>query len=188
MRIFQSSVVLLPKGCEFLRVPWRPEGCEASDKKLRILSTRQLKSEDGYLSLSEFASWELSEVCAVLSKSASFQMLYCILRSMRSSLQQLHRRQLLKLFALWLLTINSDAALVSSAFRIIQCSNCTSPWLLSVRPFGFCVLRMIHLPHHKYDTQTTQKILLEEYRLDLFTVFALPVKNSSKVYGKSDCS
>ena len=47
-------------------------------------------------------------------------------------------RQHLKLFVLWLLTINSDAALVPSAFRNIQCSNFTSRWLLSVRPFGFC--------------------------------------------------
>ena len=132
------SSVELPKGYEFLGVPWRPEGCEAYDKNSRILSTRQLKSQDVYLTRSEFASWELPGVCAVLSRSASLQMLHFILRSMRSSLQQLHRRQLLKLFVLWLLTINSDAALVSSAFRNIQCSNFTFRWLQSVRPFGFC--------------------------------------------------
>ena len=84
------------KGNEFLGVPWRPEGCEANDKKSRILSTRQLKSQDAYLSPSEFTSWELPGVCAVLSRSASLQMSHFILRSMRSSLLQLHRRQLLK--------------------------------------------------------------------------------------------
>ena len=54
-----SSFRELPKGCnvfegsfEFTR---RPEGCEADDKKLRIVSTRLLESEDIYLSLWEFA-------------------------------------------------------------------------------------------------------------------------------------
>ena len=99
MRIFQISLEF-PKGCEFLGVPSKPEGCEANDKKSRILSTRQLKSQDAYLSPSEFTSWELPGLCAVHSRSSSLQMLHFALRSMRSSLQQLHRRQLLKLFVL----------------------------------------------------------------------------------------
>jgi len=54
MRNFESSLEL-PKGCNVLEVSFeftrRPEGCEADDKKLRIVSTRLLESEDFYLSL-----------------------------------------------------------------------------------------------------------------------------------------
>jgi len=54
MRIIESSLEM-PKGCgefegsfEFTR---RPEGCAADDKKLRIVSTRLLESNDFYLTL-----------------------------------------------------------------------------------------------------------------------------------------
>ena len=97
-------------------------------------------------------------------------MLHFILRSMRSSLQQLHRRQLLKLFVLCLLTINSDATLVPSAFRNIQCSSFTSRWLLSVRPFGLCCTHLLisssewsFLLIRNTALKRRKKILLEEY-------------------------
>ena len=105
-------------------------------KKLRIVSMRQLQSEEFYLSPWEFVSWELLRFCAVVSRSASLQMSHFTRRSMRCYLQQQQRREFLELFVFWLLTINSDAALVSSAFRNNTCSNFTSRWLLFVRPFG----------------------------------------------------
>jgi len=54
MRIFESSLEL-PKGCDVfessLESTRKCEGREADDKNHRIVSTRQLKSEDVYSSL-----------------------------------------------------------------------------------------------------------------------------------------
>jgi len=65
---------------------------------------------------------------------------------------------------LYLLTIDSDATLVSSTFEITHSSNFESRWLLPVWPFGDLRILLLHaLPapndfvHHKYGTQTTQK-------------------------------
>ena len=81
-------------------------------------------------------------------------------------------RRLLYLFVIYLLTIDSDAALVSSTFEITHSSNFESRWLLSSDHFensDFSPAARIDpapkndLPYQKYDTQTTQRILLEEY-------------------------
>jgi len=49
---------------------------------------------------------------------------------------QQRRRQLLKLFVLYLMTIDSDAALGWSTFEITHSWNFESRWLLPVWPFG----------------------------------------------------
>ena len=80
-------------------------------------------------------------------------------------------RRLLYLFVIYLLTIDSDAALVSSTFEITHSSNFESRWLLSsdhlensyFSPAARIVPAPNDLPYQIYDTQTTQKILLEEY-------------------------
>ena len=88
--------------------------------------------------------------------------------------QQQNHRRLLKLFVLYLLTIDSDAALDSSTFEITHSSDFESPWLLPsdhLENSDFSAAARIvpapknDLPCQKYDTQTTQKILLEEYSL-----------------------
>ena len=87
--------------------------------------------------------------------------------------QQQHHRRLLKLFVLYLLTIDSDAALVSSTFEITHSSNFESRWLLPSdhlenSDFSPAAAHIVpapnnDLPYQKYDTQTTQKFFLEEY-------------------------
>ena len=87
--------------------------------------------------------------------------------------QQQNHRRLLKLFVLYLLTIDSDAALVSSTFEITHSSNFESRWLLPSdhlenSDFSPAAAHIVpapnnDLPYQKYDTQTTQKFLLEEY-------------------------
>ena len=79
--------------------------------------------------------WEHPRLCAVVSRPASLQMLHFILRSMRVC-GALYSNNNAASFLLWLLTTNSDALLVWSAFGNIQCSNFLSWWVLSVRPFG----------------------------------------------------
>ena len=71
----------------------------------------------------------------VPSRSVSFWILLSVSPGLRY-FQQLYRRGLLKLFVLHLLTIDSDAALVSSIFESTHSSNFEFRWLLPVWPFG----------------------------------------------------
>jgi len=76
-----------------------------------------------------------------------------------------------QLFVLYLLTIDSDAALVSSTFEIKHSINFESRWLLPVWPFGdlriillraYFQLRMI-LFIRNTTLKRPQKVTLEEY-------------------------
>jgi len=97
--------------------------------------------------------------------------------------QQQHHRRLLKLFVLYLLTIDSDAALVSSTFENTHSLNSESRWLLPsdhLENSDFSPAARIvpapknDLPYQKYGTQTTQKILLEEYSFIFYLHLSVP--------------
>ena len=62
-------------------------------------------------------------------------------------------RRLLYLFVIYLLTIDSDAALVSSTFEITHSSNFEPRWL----QIFSAAARILSAPSEKYDTQTTPK-------------------------------
>jgi len=81
----------------------------------------------------------------VPSRSASLWILQSVSRPGLRCFQQQNHRRLLKLFVLYLSTIDSDAALVSSTFEITHFFIFESRWLLPVRPFG--ELRFLLLLH-----------------------------------------
>jgi len=133
---------------EFTR---RPEGCEADYKKSRIVSV-SLCSPVECLRMSKslhsgFQICELTDVELHLAR--------CAMPSTTKATWPLP-----KLFVLWLLTIISDAVMVSSAFQNIKCSNSTSRKLFPVRPFEelryfrctHLQLRMSDLAYQKYST------------------------------------
>ena len=66
------------------------------------------------------------------SRSASLWILQSVSPPGLRCFQQQNHKRLLKLFVLYLLTIDSDAALVSSTFEITHSSIFESRWLLPV--------------------------------------------------------
>ena len=110
-------------------------------------------------------NWTVEYYNRIPSISASLWILQSVSPpGLRFFQQQNHRRRLLNICVLYLLTIDSDAALVSTIFEITHSSIFEPRWLLPVwllrelRFFCCCThTSSSEPPNEKYDTQTTQK-------------------------------
>jgi len=80
-------------------------------------------------------TWTVEYYNRIPSRSASLWIMQSVSPPGLRCFQQQNHRRLLQLFVLYLLTIDSDAALVSSTFEITHSSIFESRWLLPVRPF-----------------------------------------------------